>query len=1149
MVDIQNTTDAILNTWLQFIRLEDLSSAKLPSDQAVRDGIRLVGNNILIAEKVFVQIQKSIVSGGHGNREKTWVVSFPQIYQVVQGKSMLCPLFSVDITPISEGNYQSQGWNIENFEMAEAGGNLATFLNLDEEQIDQLITKEGLWRFLGTTFDIDFERLEDWMQQISLPKYRVIKKPYLFEFKGSGFSFNLRKDLEAIKRNQKKYWLESRHPAYEYLFGVPKSPLDTDENLYFGAFPTDPPTDSQLKVLKHAQSEPITAVQGPPGSGKTTLILHLIAQQVVKRALSIIETGEDINNLTVVSSTNNQAVENVIERLNRIETKEDVNNLKVLASTDSQTTGNQSINLPHRFFYLSGGSKKMIDRASGAREQLQNAIDFLQECNFDAVHQNALAQQIRQLKQDLVAQEQQYRKMWKQHQTDETRLPLLNREMQSTQKQLSEAIAVRRQLEQRATSLAVYEHLPELAYRQLHSQFNTVQLELPEGVLPWWKKLIYWLLGRTERQVLVRMLNRCQSAIDQTLGTVFEITPPMDRRTLLRQIQHLEAGLNCLQELRAVRADSEQRSQAINYFEHECRQLEVEANEINLRLAVPLPDFYHTFHIQYHKQHQTLFELSQEFLAQEALKRKGEVKDALETYQKVLADGTKQAKESIRAKPFVPDKLCKSLSLMFPVITCTLLSIRNMLPWVKECVDRVIVDESGMIPLHYTFPLLVRSRKSIVVGDPLQIEPIMNQTQQTLDQYFQESFINQSLTQTDYYRYSPSETDTATTYHRAAGATGEDNNIGQGIRLLEHYRCEPNIIAYCERIAKYGLIPKKAPKDSLIKSNLVAYHVDGNIKANVDQDEIVAIHEIIEHLIDRGYQTEDIGVISVFRAQAEALKDSLTKKFPRLQGAIGTVHTFQGSERRVIILSTKVCRRQDSITWINQKPNLLNVAVSRAKELFILVGNLHRLEEERSGIYTRQLVEHIREYGLVLEYKTAEEVSSDGFASPGSSLIYDCDHLLTLEEALREVKNELFVIAPRIQGKTAQKFSQDIVSVLQRGISVTVVYGFPEQRNPSDETQETQAERGFRELFAKYSGARLIRAKGDGTNQRILMCDDRFAVVGSWNWLSHIYLSQCEQLKVTEEAQIRRETSVRISDPNTVQEVREEITALIHEAL
>ena len=1125
MLNTASKVEAILDAWLQFIRLEELSSAEVPSDEAEYNNIKLSSNNLLIEENLFARLQGSYALGKRGQQEITWVASFPQIYRVEDGKSVFYPLFSLDVTPIIRGSYQAQGWSVEDFDMVEAGKNLALLLKLDEEQLDRLITKEGLRRFLETTFDIEFQSFEDWMRQVSLQEHYVIKRPYLFEFKGGSFSFNLKKDLKAIKKSQDKHWLNPGHPAHEYLFGIPKPPAN--ETVYLGAFPTPyPPTDSQLKVLKHAQAEPITAVQGPPGSGKTTLILHLIAQQVVSRALSLIETGKDINNLTVVSSTNDQAVKNVIDRLNE--------------------------DLPDGFLYLRGGSKKIIDRADGAKEQLQNALDFLQSSSFDETQQQTLAQQIKQLKQDLISYEYQYQEMRKQRQTDETRLLEAQQEIQVIQQQLADANLGKEQLERRAASLAHYENLPEDAYRHLQFQFNTVRLELSEATPPWWINWIYWLFGRTERQVLAKLARRCQATISQTLGTSFEIKPPLDRRALLRQSQCVEEGLVRLQELKTVQADFEQRSQDTVDINHKREERLRELDEIDGRLAVPLAaNFYNTFHTQYHEQQCAMFDLSQHFLTQEALKRKNDVRNALELYLKVLPNGTKQANsgEGKREKPIIPDKLCGTLSLMFPVITCTLLSVRNMLPWVKECVDRVIVDESGMIPLHYTFPLLVRSRKAIVVGDPLQIEPIVNQSQQTLDRYFQQAFVDQALSQADYYRYSPNEINTATTYHRAAGVTEEDNDPGEGIRLLEHYRCQPNIIAYCERIAKYGLIPKTIPKESLIGQNLVAYHVEGNITANVNREEIAAIHEIIQHLVRYGYSPNEIGVISAFRAQADALKKSLVEKFPGLKDAIGTVHTFQGSQRRVIILSTKVCRRQDSITWINRRPNLLNVAVSRAKELFILVGNLHHLEEEKSGIYTRQLVEHIREKGVILEYKTAAEVNPERFSSPGSSLIYDCDHLTTFEKALQEAEQELYIIAPRIQGEAAHKFSQDVISALKRGVSVTVIYGSPNDSNRLDEARETQSEKRLKELFVKYPGASLIHAKRDGTNERILVCDRKFAIIGSWNWLSHVYLSTCKQQKITEEAQIRRETSVRLSETISIEEIRETINELIQNSL
>lgn len=78
--------------------------------------------------------------------------------------------------------------------------------------------------------------------------------------------------------------------------------------------------------------------------------------------------------------------------------------------------------------------------------------------------------------------------------------------------------------------------------------------------------------------------------------------------------------------------------------------------------------------------------------------------------------------------------------------------------------------------------------------------------------------------------------------------------------------------------------------------------------------------------------------------------------------SIGTVHTFQGGQKSTIIVSTRQSQPTDGLWFINRQPNLLNVAVSRAKELFILVGNLERLKTEG---YTQQLVDYIEQFGTI----------------------------------------------------------------------------------------------------------------------------------------------------------------------------------------
>lgn len=1112
--------DAIINAWFDYIALDDYSKARIEAanqDTVKQRGVKLANDHVLIESTIFLELQQKVSKVQQGQQETVWALSFPQFIDMDKGQSFFCPLFSLDVTSILKGSYREAGWSLDELKLMEAGDNLATFLGLDDEQREQLITQDGLRRFLETTFGQEFQTYEKWMQDVTIPRrYQIQRQPYLFAFTGAIYSRNLKQDLKEIKSGSKK-WLKPRHPAYEYLFGLPQIPKH--EVTYMGAFPTHAPTKSQSIALKHAQTEPMTAVQGPPGSGKTTLILHLIAQQVVQRALSIIETDQDINNLTVISSTNNKAVENVIEKLD--------NWLK-----------NES--LEHDFLYLKGGSKVNIKSTDGALEHLQQALDYLQENSFDKSYFNALKKQIKQIKNGLEAEESNFLEKGRQRILDEKRLTEILEQIQTLQQYLEEILAARTSFKRRAAQLSDYDKLPVEAYRQLEVILNTAKMRLPEEKISWWKKILLWFSGRTERQILTRTAEICQPAILNTVNTIFPIKVPETRNDLIQQSWLVNERLARANELNTVAG----RLQNISGDIVTTKQKRDKANQelIFLRnsLATQLEDFYDYFNKKFHKQHQELFKLSQKLLTQQALCYKDRVKPSLELYSNVLYGNWKDKNKMAENL----NEHLKNVSLFFPVITGTLLSIRNILPWVKECVDRTIVDEAGMIPLHQTFPLLVRSRKAIIVGDPLQIEPVISLSDQRRDDYYQTAFLDRGLTEIDYHRYSPEEEHSATSYHRAAGATGEDNDKGQGICLIEHYRCQPSIIEYCNAIAKYGLEVKTEPVTSLLNSHLVAYHVEGNISKNVNDEEILAVIDVIHHLQKQGYSLQDIGVISPFNVHAMALREELTQKFSGLdKKSVGTIHTFQGSEKKVIILSTKVCGRQDNVNWLNKRPNLLNVAVSRAKELFILVGNLHRLQK---GRLTGKLVEHIGEYGDILDYKSEAEIPPQ---QPGTTLVYDCDHLKVFREALDQAEEELAIVTPWIRDDESKRFVNDIVLALEKGVKVRLIYG--NKGSEDNDGNDAQLEKDLEKLFSQYPGSHLtclgkkIHIESRGTNEKILLCDTKFAVIGSWNWLSHPYRNYCSRSSINSKLQIRRETSIQFSDSLSIDEIKARILQLI----
>lgn len=302
--------------------------------------------------------------------------------------------------------------------------------------------------------------------------------------------------------------------------------------------------------------------------------------------------------------------------------------------------------------------------------------------------------------------------------------------------------------------------------------------------------------------------------------------------------------------------------------------------------------------------------------------------------------------------------------------------------------------------------------------------------------------------------------------------------------------------------------------------------------------------------MNQGYSLEDIGVISPFKVHADALREDLCSRrnFPEFhKDDIGTIHTFQGSQKRVIILSTKVCRPQDNFSFINRKLNLLNVAVSRAEELFILVGNLYRLE--KAGGYTERLVKHIQTNGLVFDYKSKSELENP-YKDSAIDIVSNCTHLDYFTRAIQEVEQELIVVTPWIRGDEPKQFADNIVSALERGVQVKVVYGYVNPTRESyanNDDNDAEAEKLLRDLFTSYPKSRLIRSRREGTNQRILFWDNNFAVVGSWDWLSHRYRDKCDLSLMNPDAQIRGETSVLVSDSLSLALLKENIDGLMQE--
>jgi hypothetical protein len=176
--------------------------------------------------------------------------------------------------------------------------------------------------------------------------------------------------------------------------------------------------------------------------------------------------------------------------------------------------------------------------------------------------------------------------------------------------------------------------------------------------------------------------------------------------------------------------------------------------------------------------------------------------------------------------------------------------------------------------------------------------------------------------------------------------------------LCEHYRCNPVIIGFCNKKFYGGaLIPYTS--SSAERPMIVARTVEGNHMrqhregSRSNQREVDVIEQEVIPEYCQGFAGSDIGVTSPYWRQAAKAGDVLD------QTEADTVHKFQGRQKQVVIFTTvldETWRGRTGLPFVDD-PQMINVAVSRAIQRFILVTNYDMLPKSR---HIRDLVGYIR---------------------------------------------------------------------------------------------------------------------------------------------------------------------------------------------
>ncbi len=272
-------------------------------------------------------------------------------------------------------------------------------------------------------------------------------------------------------------------------------------------------------------------------------------------------------------------------------------------------------------------------------------------------------------------------------------------------------------------------------------------------------------------------------------------------------------------------------------------------------------------------------------------------------------------------KEYLKDKTdFKNLQRVFPFIVSTLHSVPKLGPEATTF-DLSVIDEAGQANNAISLPALLRGERLLLVGDPNQLAPVV-----TIDPGINDAFKKKySITNTYDYRDN-SILKTMQTVDR----------ISKFVLLRYHYRSQRPIIAFSNK--KYYNEALIIKTQSLKKDALTFYDVKNSDKfqdRHVSQEETTAIKDIIKQ-----YPEKTIGVITPFRKQKETIEASLDlKDTDKIH--IGTIHSFQGDEKDIIIISPSIKKntKKKTFDWLKNNKELINVGTTRAKEELIVVAD------------------------------------------------------------------------------------------------------------------------------------------------------------------------------------------------------------------
>ena len=327
----------------------------------------------------------------------------------------------------------------------------------------------------------------------------------------------------------------------------------------------------------------------------------------------------------------------------------------------------------------------------------------------------------------------------------------------------------------------------------------------------------------------------------------------------------------------------------------------------------------------------------------------------------------------------------KKLQRVFPVIITTCISAHRI-GQAEPLFDMTIIDEASQCNTAISLVPIIRGENLMLVGDPQQLNPVI-----LLDDVTNRRLMKEYSVPNEYNYRSNS-------IYKVYLAS---DSVSDEILLHNHYRCDPRIIGFNNKKYYNSLLNIKA--EAKEADPLIYVEVE-NKEQSIKNTSASEVASIVEYV--KANKEKNIGIITPFVNQKEMINNALMEN-GLSNVTCGTVHSFQGDEKDVVLFSTAIGEKTQTGTyeWLKTIRELLNVATSRAKNKLVILADsanverLHAQSSEDDDLY--ELLQYVKGEGKTVV--TPKETNSRALGVKPFSTETEAAFLQNLTHALENI--------------------------------------------------------------------------------------------------------------------------------------------------